>query len=77
MVHVDNLIISRSFVITYVQETLKLNKEYNVFLGRPFIAATKIIIDVHKKSLLMIVLGETIHFQAHSVTNSMKKGTLS
>lgn len=54
-----------------------MDKGHNVFLGRPFVASTKTLVDVHNVSLIMIVLGEIIKFKAHLNKDLMMRRTLS
>lgn len=60
LVQVDKLIILVDFVIMGMHENPSMDKDHIILLGRPFIAITKVIIDVHNLKLTMKILGDTV-----------------
>ena len=67
LVQVDKLIVPVDFVVMDMENNFR-SVEPVILLGRPFMATTKTIIDVHKGELSMNVLGETVQF---SVSNAL------
>ncbi|XP_031276794.1 uncharacterized protein LOC116135240 [Pistacia vera] len=63
LVQVDKLIVPVDLVVLEMEEIPSKNKKHTIFLGRPFMATTKTIIDVHKGKLTMTVWRETIEFK--------------
>ncbi|XP_031248673.1 uncharacterized protein LOC116106446 [Pistacia vera] len=63
LVQVDKLIVPIEFVVLEMEELSSKDKEHTILLGRPVMATTKTIVDVHKGKLSMIVLGETVEFK--------------
>ena len=53
---VDKLIVPVDFVVMDMENNFR-SVEPVILLGRPFVATTKTIIDVHKGELSMTVLG--------------------
>ena len=64
IVQVDKFKVSMNFVVLKMKGTLMRNKEHMILLGKPFMATTKTVIDIHNGKLTMIVLGETIELKA-------------
>ena len=60
MVQVDKFKVPMDFVVLDTKEAPLRNKEHMILLGRPFMATTKMVIDVHSGKLTMIVSGETV-----------------
>ena len=69
LVQVGKLIILADFVILDMEEGTSKDKEMPIFLGQPFMATVKAIIDVHNGTLTMTVLGEIVEFK---MAESMK-----
>ena len=64
LVQVDKFTVPLDFVVLEMKGAPLKYKEHIILLGRPFMATTKTIIDVHSGKLTIIVLGETIQLQA-------------
>ena len=60
MVQVDKFKVPMEFVVLEMKRAPLRNKKHMILLGRPFMATTKMVIDVHSGKLIMAVLGETI-----------------
>lgn len=69
LVQVDNLIIHVDFVIMEMNTEQDKYCESLILLGRPFMATTRTVIDVHSGKLSMTVLGETIQFEVFNVNH--------
>eukprot|EP00257_Ricinus_communis_P016126 XP_015574194.1 uncharacterized protein LOC107261200 [Ricinus communis] len=57
-VMVEKLIILADFVVLDMKNTSTRDKEQTVLLGKPFMATTKTVIDMHNGKLTMTILGE-------------------
>ena len=64
MVKVDKFKVPMDFVMLEMKGALVRNKEQMIFHGRPFMAITKIVIDVQNGKLTMTVSGETVELKA-------------
>ena len=64
MVQVDKFKVPMDFVVLEMKGAPLRNKEHMILLGRPFMATTKMVIDIHSGKLTMIVSGETVHLKA-------------
>ena len=60
LIRIGKLIIPVDFVVMEMEHCYRETKEPVILLGRPFMATTRTIIDVHDGRLSMTVLGETI-----------------
>lgn len=63
LVQVDKLIVPVDFIVMDMESSVARQTEPVILLGRPFMATTKTVIDVHNGKLSMNVLGETIQFE--------------
>ncbi|XP_048229577.1 uncharacterized protein LOC125370041 [Ricinus communis] len=63
LVQVGKLIIPVDFVVLNMENTPTMDKEQTILFGRPFMATTRTVIDMHDEKLTMIVLGETVEFK--------------
>ena len=61
LVQVDKLIVPVDFVVMDMENSFR-SVESVFLLGKPFMATTKTIIDMHNGKLSMTVLGETVQF---------------
>ena len=64
LVLVDRFKVPMDFVVLEMKGAPLRNKEYMILLCRPFMATTKIMIDVQNRKLTMTVSGETIELKA-------------
>ena len=64
MVQMDKFEVPMDFIVLEMKRAPFRNKEHMILLGRPFMATSKIVIDVHIGKLTMIVSGETVQLQA-------------
>lgn len=62
LVQVDKLIVPVDFVVMEMETCNHKLVDPVILLGRPFMATTQTIIDVHNGKLKMTVLGETVEF---------------
>ncbi|XP_031131320.1 uncharacterized protein LOC116032721 [Ipomoea triloba] len=69
LVQVDKLIIPADFVVLDINKKCNHAQDMLIFLGRPFMATAKTMIDVQNGKLTMTVLDETVEF---SILKSMK-----
>ena len=60
MVQVDKFMVLMDFVVLETKGVPLKNKEHMILLGRPFMATTKMVINVHSGKLTMTVLSETV-----------------
>ena len=60
MVQVDKFKVPMDFVVLDTKEAPLRKKEHMILLGRPFMATTKMVINVHSGKLTMTVLSETV-----------------
>ena len=67
LIQVGKLSIPADFVVLKMESENKRDKELPILLGRPFMATTKVVIDVKNGRLSMKVLGEVIDI---SISNS-------
>ncbi|XP_048229510.1 uncharacterized protein LOC125369999 [Ricinus communis] len=64
LVQVGKLIIPVDFVVLDMENTPTRDKEQTILLGRPFMATTRIVIDMHDGKLTLTVLGEIVEFKS-------------
>ncbi|XP_015573039.1 uncharacterized protein LOC107261040 [Ricinus communis] len=69
LIQVGKLIILVDFVVLDMEGASARDKEQTIFLGKPLMATTKIVIDVHNGKLTMTVLGETVEFKVFDSLN--------
>ena len=60
LVQMDKFKVLMDFVVLEMKEAPLKHKEHMILLGRPFMAITKMVIDVQNGKLTMIVLDETV-----------------
>ena len=63
MVQGDRFTVPFDFVVLDMKGAPLKYKEHMILLGRPFMATTKTVIDVHSRKLTMTVSGETFQLQ--------------
>ncbi|CAL8168488.1 unnamed protein product [Prunus armeniaca] len=63
LVQVDKLILSADFVVLDMEEAPIHDRELPIFLGRPFMATAKTVIDVQNGLLTMTMPGEIVQFK--------------
>eukprot|EP00257_Ricinus_communis_P027212 XP_025014626.1 uncharacterized protein LOC112536208 [Ricinus communis] len=63
LIQAGKLIIPADFVVLDMEGTSARDNEQTILLGRPFMATTKTVIDMHNGKLIMTVLGETVEFK--------------
>eukprot|EP00257_Ricinus_communis_P022004 XP_015581612.1 uncharacterized protein LOC107262148 [Ricinus communis] len=73
LVQVGKLIIPVDFVVLDMENTPKRDNEQTILIGRPFMAITRAVIDVHDGKLTITVLGETVELK---VFNSLTLSTI-
>ncbi|XP_048229514.1 uncharacterized protein LOC125370002 [Ricinus communis] len=76
LVQVGKLIISVDFVVLDMKNTPTRDKEQTILLGRPFMATTRTVIDVHDGKLTMTVLGETVELKVFDSLTLSPKSTI-
>ncbi|XP_048231245.1 uncharacterized protein LOC125370281 [Ricinus communis] len=59
-----------------MENTPTRDKEQTILLGRPFMATTRIVIDMHDGKLTMTVLGETVEFKVFDFLTLSPKSTI-
>ena len=64
MVQVDKFKVPMDFVVLETTRVPLRNKEHMILFGRPFMATTKMVIDIHSGKLTMMVSGETVQLLA-------------
>ncbi|XP_048227299.1 uncharacterized protein LOC125369331 [Ricinus communis] len=64
LVQVGKLKISVDFVVLDMENAPTRDKEQTILLGRPFMATTRTVIDMHDGKLTMTVLGEIVEFKS-------------
>ena len=64
LVQVDKFKAPMNFVVLEIKGALLKHKKHLILLGRPFMATTKMVIDVQSVKLTMTVLGETVQLEA-------------
>lgn len=67
LVQEDRLIVPVDFLVMEMESNCVKYNEPVILLGRPFMATTRTIIDVHSGKLYMIVLGETLQFEVFRI----------
>ena len=63
LVQVDKFKVPMDFVVLEIKRALLRHKEHMIFLGGPFMATTKTMIDVQSGRLAMTLLGETVQLK--------------
>ncbi|XP_048227241.1 uncharacterized protein LOC125369271 [Ricinus communis] len=76
LVQVGKLIIPVDFVVLDMENTPTRDKEQTILLGRPFMATTRTVIDVHDGKLTMTVLGETVELKVFDSLTLSPKSTI-
>ncbi|XP_048231217.1 uncharacterized protein LOC125370261 [Ricinus communis] len=76
LVQVGKLIIPVDFVVLDMENPPVRNKEQIILLGRPFMATTRTVIDMHDGKLTMTVLGETMKFKVFDSLTFSPKSTI-
>ncbi|KAL3634658.1 hypothetical protein CASFOL_021712 [Castilleja foliolosa] len=70
LVQVDNLFIPSDFVILDVGEARLEGKEQTILLGRPFMATSRAIIDVHEGRITLRAFDQSVTFDMQKLMNT-------
>ncbi|KAL3655914.1 hypothetical protein CASFOL_000310 [Castilleja foliolosa] len=70
LVQVDNLFIPADFVILDVGEARLEGKDQTILLGRPFMATSRAIIDVHGGSITLRAFDQSVTFDMQKLMNT-------
>ncbi|XP_070051170.1 uncharacterized protein [Nicotiana tomentosiformis] len=69
LVRVDKFVFPVDFIVLNMEE----NKEVSLILGRPFLATSREILDIHERRLMLRVGEETVTFEMNVQTGLKKE----